>query len=53
MLEHDAFCGKAVQVGRKGALGSEKAHAVGAGGVEGDQHQVGFGCGRGEGESKK
>ena len=38
MLEDDAFPGETIEVGRKRALGAEKAHAVGAGGIEGDQH---------------
>src|SRR5208337_3907374 len=53
MLEDDAFPGQTVEVGRMRVLGAKKAHAVGAGRIDGDQHQVGFGGGCGERETKK
>src|SRR5208337_19157 len=53
MLEYDAFLGETIEVGRERTLGAEKAHAVGASGVEGDQDQVRFGGGCGERKTKK
>src|SRR5271155_2307694 len=52
MLEDVAFPGDTVDVGRKNTLASQKTHAVGAGGVEGDQYEVGFGGASGEREGE-
>src|SRR4029077_8506749 len=51
MLEDDAFRGETIKVRRKRTFGTEETRAVGAGGAEGDEHQVGFGCGCAESET--
>src|SRR5260370_28940946 len=52
VFEDNALPGETIEVRRECQLGAEEAHTVGAGGVEGDQHQIGLRCGCGDRETK-
>src|SRR6266446_2213464 len=49
VLEDQAFAGQAVETGSNSTLGAQKAHAIGASGIERDQDKVGLDGGGREG----